>query len=129
RPREDRLRRARHVLEEDVSARDERRDDERDLTGLPDDHALDVGQQPGRGLSGLAARLCLGASRFDHAGETYRVAPRPSAASPAREVVSAVARRYGPFRRDVSDDVPVPKTKQSQRFVHKLVLTPEERGI
>lgn len=40
-----------------------------------------------------------------------------------------MARRYGPFRRDVSDDVPVPKTKQSQRFVHKLVLTPEERGI
>ena len=52
RAREHRLRRARHVLEQDVTARRERGQREADHVGLPHDHLLDVAEQPVGDLPG-----------------------------------------------------------------------------
>jgi DNA-binding MarR family transcriptional regulator len=38
-------------------------------------------------------------------------------------------RRYGGATRLFPEDAPVPKTKTPQRFVHKRLLTDEERGL
>ena len=66
---EDRLRGAGDVLEQDVAAGDERRDDERDLLGLADDDALDVREEAAGRFGGRVALLGRRlASRFDHGG-------------------------------------------------------------
>ena len=52
RAREDRLRRSRHVLEQDVPAARERREHERDLLVLAEDDPLDVRDQPVRDFQG-----------------------------------------------------------------------------
>jgi hypothetical protein len=48
RTRQDGLRRAWHVLEQDVPATHERREDELDLVGLPMHHLLDIREQARR---------------------------------------------------------------------------------